>query len=224
MKKFLKKTSLVFMLLLLTACCKINIEITVNNDCSSTCKGSIYMKKTSMEQLDMDSKSLVGVLEEYGIALEEGSYRESVKVIDGEEYRGLEYDLPGDSFFDAYKGEDNMMHVVSNKGLNRIVFDSDVLEDGNDKLDIYDELGMEATMTIRMPGKISYSSSGIVDKSQREVSFNMIDLDGKIEVVSNILATEKQFIIMGASLVVVVLLTIICAKKLKTKKKVEASK
>lgn len=211
--KLLRIFTILLVLLTLSGCMKINIDVNIGSDGHYKTNGYIYVEDKYLDQLNMDTDDILNIIEESGFYLRQGNYEFVDTMFENRQYRGVSF-----SFDDGLP-----LNIELSNGIKKINLDThsfpskipdriklNVLEDDISDYELLKNLGIEAKMNLTFPGKILSYNDG--DKTGfNKLSIDLIKNYNNLEVVAY--ANLLNFLLYILAAVIVVLIIVIYLKQ-----------
>lgn len=226
MKKILKIGILFSLIITLTGCMKINMNIEISEDLKMKGTVEMLMQESMLATLGTSKEEMMSSMKEQILSEEEDVQIEELeKTIDGESWVGISvigsdmYDIDGEDVL-----EKNGDIITMTLPLNELSDEFDEEDDMGYSLEDLKNYGLEMNMNIKMPGKVT-SNVGTVNGDTVEIDLlelmiekNVTNIEIQADM-SQSASSNSMMLYVGiaAAVIVVVIAVIIVLKKRKKK-------
>lgn len=184
MKRIFKTMLFCMMMLILTGCMKINASFKVLENCHYNFYMTLLLSESAYNNINLDVDTLKEIIIDE-TKLNSDNIKEFSKTINGAKYLGYEIRY-------NHKSADNTDHinvslsddkkeitfVIDKPTFGNDFINLDALGNGKDAMKVLKDNGMEITVRIEMPGKITYASKGTVNNDIVTIDLLEDELDG----------------------------------------------
>ena len=175
MNKIIKIILTALILITLSGCMKMDINMKVNKDGTCLTKGSIVFDEELMEKMDISNDDVFLEFKNSGYDFKKNEYEEIEFEEDGIKYKGISFNYQEEKLidfsFDKVKHEATLT-IDGFKDVNFINFDPNVYNDDElSDIDLLKALGTSAKLIIEMPGRVKETNIGKI------VDYNTVEID-----------------------------------------------
>lgn len=166
-------------LLLLSGCCRLDMDVRTYSDASILIKGKMLIAKSQLDQLDMNIDGFRSLMVSYGLDFLDEKYSFEEKTIDEKDYAGISFECTSSKYFETKAHDETVTLTIHKPNEDEKI--GILNSNGKSLFEFLESVDIKAEIKVHMPGRIIEANT---EHDRKNLTINPLAMDEDIIIVS----------------------------------------